>query len=432
MRELHDMIDVLIDKYKDNDYIFNRLKNTILTQLPNALTNAEILYEQRNDRKAMLISNGDKFIEDFLNENRYYYCARMELFIYYDGHHYKPICEDNILHHILITLTKQPELRVWKYRIKNALIKSIKERSPLHTIPDTTTVQTILEQLYPNVFYTREASLHFLIAVGDCIHGKKCNTYIVPSSLKIFIREIENKYYNVFGQSNLLTNFKLKYYAHEYVDTRLFHCILHSPYTLQDVHILDLLCVSSYYSLQYNNADDFVNQTNDKTLYGHVYFLKDMNYFTLARHFKEKALYVSEGSLVKSKTMILILRQFLKEMNIPNIIFQETFAIEMKKLLSYDEATDNYKDVTSNYIPIVSSFCSFWDEHMIEDYTAPDLEIEDVIDMFFKHTSHKFTKSLTSELVVDILKHHMCSDVIIEQNKYIHNIRYNFPSEPTT
>jgi len=68
MRELHDMIDVLIDKYKDNDYIFNRLKNTILTQLPNALTNAEILYEQRNDRKAMLISNGDKFIEDFLNE----------------------------------------------------------------------------------------------------------------------------------------------------------------------------------------------------------------------------------------------------------------------------------------------------------------------------------------------------------------------------
>jgi hypothetical protein len=293
-------------------------------------------------------------------------------------------------------------------------------------------VQTILEQLYPNVFYTREASLHFLIAVGDCIHGKKCNTYIVPSSLKIFIREIENKYYNVFGQSNLLTNFKLKYYAHEYVDTRLFHCILHSPYTLQDVHILDLLCVSSYYSLQYSNADDFVNQTNDKTLYGHVYFLKDMNYFTLARHFKEKALYVSEGSLVKSKTMILILRQFLKEMNIPNIIFQETFAIEMKKLLSYDEATDNYKDVTSNYIPIVSSFCSFWDEHMIEDYTAPDLEIEDVIDMFFKHTSHKFTNSLTSELVVDILKHHMCSDVIIEQNKYIHNIRYNFPSEPTT
>ncbi len=270
----------------------------------------------------MLISNGDKFIEDFLNENRYYYCARMELFIYYDGHHYKPICEDNILHHILITLTKQPELRVWKYRIKNALIKSIKERSPLHTIPDTTTVQTILEQLYPNVFYTREASLHFLIAVGDCIHGKKCNTYIVPSSLKIFIREIENKYYNVFGQSNLLTNFKLKYYAHEYVDTRLFHCILHSPYTLQDVHILDLLCVSSYYSLQYSNADDFVNQTNDKTLYGHVYFLKDMNYFTLARHFKEKALYVSEGSLVKSKTMILILRQFLKEMNIPNIIFK--------------------------------------------------------------------------------------------------------------
>jgi len=114
----------------------------------------------------MLISNGDKFIEDFLNENRYYYCARMELFIYYDGHHYKPICEDNILHHILITLTKQPELRVWKYRIKNALIKSIKERSPLHTIPDTTTVQTILEQLYPNVFYTREASLHFLIALG--------------------------------------------------------------------------------------------------------------------------------------------------------------------------------------------------------------------------------------------------------------------------
>jgi GTP-sensing pleiotropic transcriptional regulator CodY len=130
--------------------------------------------------------------------------------------------------------------------------------------------------------------------------------------------------------------------------------------------------------------------------------------------------------------MILILRQFLKEMNIPNIIFQETFAIEMKKLLSYDEATDNYKDVTSNYIPIVSSFCSFWDEHMIEDYTASDLEIEDVIDMFFKHTSHKFTNSLTSELVVDILKHHICSDVIIEQNKYIHNIRYNFPSKPTT
>jgi hypothetical protein len=188
--------------------------------------------------------------------------------------------------------------------------------------------------------------------------------------------------------------------------------------------MLDLLCVSSYYSLQYNNADDFVNQAKDSTLYGHVYFLKDMNYSTLVRHFKENALYASEGSLVKSKTMIFILRQFLKEMNIPMIIFQETFAIEMKKLLSYDEETDNYKDITSNYIPIVSSFCLFWDEHMIEDYTAPDLDIDVVLDLFFKHTTHKFTKSLTVELVVDILKHHICSDVIIEQNKYIHNIKY--------
>ena len=70
----------------------------------------------------------------------------------------------------------------------------------------------------------------------------------------------------------------------------------------------------------------------------------------------------------------------VKEINIPMIIFQENFAIEMKKLLSYDEETDNYKDIASNYIPIISSFCSFWDEYMIEDYTAPDLDIDIVND----------------------------------------------------
>lgn len=426
MNDLHDMIDMLYKKYNNNEYVLTRMRTFILNQLPNSLSSANELYIERNKRKTELSVCGDKFIEDFLSLHSYYYCNRMEIFIKYDSIHFKQISEDDIHHQVLTTIHTHRNLHVWKHKLKNSLIKILKDRSPLNSIPESITIQNVLNQLYPALFLTKNAAKHFLIAVGDSIKGKKCNTYIVPPSLKWLIREIEGNYYNCFGNLNVLANFKLKYYGHDYNDTRFFQCKMKTSVKIPCNHMLDLLCVSSHYSLRYESADSFVNNAGDNSLYRNVFFSKGLNSKTLITEFKEKALYTLSGAIVKSKDMTFVLKKYFDENNVPNIIFNDAFMCEMKNLVEYNEENDTYHGVTSNYIPAVSAFCLFWDEHMKEDFNSPEMEIDEIISLFFAgHPQFKSLHGVSPEFIIDILKHHVTTELTIENDKFIHNISCN-------
>ena len=77
-------------------------------------------------------------------------------------------------------------------------------------------------------------------------------------------------------------------------------------------------------------------------------------------------------------------------------------------------------DITSHYLPVVSSFSSFWETHMKEDYGAPEYEVSEIIQLFVASNSRP-PKNISEEFIIDLLKH-IAPEVTIEDDKYIFNV----------
>jgi hypothetical protein len=425
---LHIKIDCLIDKYNNNDYILGKLNNYILNVLPNMLEEAHQSNIQRIERKNKLIENSDIFVEKFLRVNKYFYCNRNELFIFYDDTHFIGYSEDDIQHQILTKITTEKTLVPWKHKMKQHIIKRIKERNPLDVIPESNTIQFVLKQIYPSVFSSRNSAKHFLTAVGDNITNNKNshskNIYILPSQLKDLLREIEYLYYTYFGSSGLLNNFKYKYYEHDYAKCRFISINKHdTQYNISHLlskNIMDFFCVAKHYSMRYGSADSFIERINDNILTNYVGFLKNKTPELLVSNFIDKSLNKCNNCSIKTNSMIYVWKKYLQSQNIPNIIFYDTLTNIFKQYLEYDTETDCFKNITSIHLPFVTQFTLFWDMSFQEDDNAPELEIEEVL-YIIKKLHPKMYNHLNYELVIELL-HNLYPDVIIDDNKFIMNV----------
>jgi hypothetical protein len=440
--ELHDKIEYLLEKYSKNEYVLGKLNNYILNVLPNILEEAEQTNIQRIERRNKLIENSDIFVEKFLRVNKYFYCQRNELFMHYDDTHFIGYSEDDIQHQILTKITSEKTLMPWKHKMKQHIIKRIKERNPLNVIPETNTIQFVLKQIYPSIFSSRNSAKHFLTAIGDnimnnlrghqemnggvkpLIKSSRQIIYIVPSNIKELLREIEYLYYTYFGNSGLLNNFKYKYYEHEYAMCRFLSLnkqdIPHTLTHLLSKNIMDLFCVCKHYSKRYGSADGFIERINDNELTNYVGFLKNKTPELLVSNFIDKSLNKCSNCSIKTNSMIYVWKKYLQSQNIPNIIFYDTLLTIFKQLLEYDNETDCFKNITSIHLPFVSQFTLFWDTSFQEDENAPELEIDELL-YIIKKIHPKMYNHLNYEIVIELL-HNLYPDVAIEDNKYIMNV----------
>ena len=447
-QKLHSVIDHLIAKHKDNDYVFGRLVNYIENLLPVALDNATELNKQRETRRNTLSANRDEFTTRFLQKNNYYYSPPTELFLHYDGLHFVIQSEDDIYHQVLSMISSEKCLRDWRHKVNKNIIKRIKERSPLKAIPESVTIQFVINTLCPSIFKTRNHVKYFLAIVGECLLKKKQSylidmsdliettatataetIYIFPPALKDLVREIGNQCYTFFGVPNIFTNIKFKYYDHNYNNCRLLSISqkkIEIPSMLIK-HMLDFLCVAAHYHLRYGSADNFLHQCNDSRLVEHALFLSKNTQESIVNTFIEKSLATSPTAVIDTKNMIFVWKKFLDERNIPNIIFYDTLKTILKKKLNYDETTDCFVGVTSIHLPVVTLFMRFWEETIVftdqemnddDDDEINDCELEvDEICVLFKHWTNNM-KSINEGLVIELIQH-FYPDMVIENNKYI-------------
>jgi hypothetical protein len=319
-------------------------------------------------------------------------------------------------------------LREWKHKVNKNIIKRIKERSPLNAIPESATIQFVINALCPSIFPTRNHVKYFLTIVGECISSANKNgptIYIFPPALKDIIREIGNQCYTYFGLPNILSHIKFKYYEHHYQDCRLLS--LERTYgrkkiaipVLYEKYMLDFLCVAAHYASRYDSADNFLKHCSETRLVDHSLFLTKNTPESIVTTFIEKNLTPCAPSSIDNKNIIFLWKKFLDELSIPNIIFYEALKNILKSKLKYDDSSDCFVGITSIHLPLVSQFLKFWEETLVETDEG-ELEIDEICVLFKNWTTTG--KTMNDIFVLDLIQH-FYPDVAIQNNKYISHVK---------
>lgn len=430
-KSLISSLEVLVDKYKNNDYMMNRLELYMKNILPTTLDSLQATFEEREERKQTLTKNTEKFIEKFMITNYNYYCPVNRLFLKYDGIHFIGHGEDDIQHDILSAISRERNLSAWKYKINNVVLKKIKMKSPLHAIPESFTIQHTINMLTPYLFKSRYSTKHFLTILGDNIIGKNSNiVYITSPRAKEIIQEIGLLWNTHFGQNNIVQNIKYKYYDHDYSNCRLLSINTEFLSTYKTVaseiskYIIDLLSVSAHYSRRYGSADKYLVNCADTVYMEHVLYLTRNTSTEIVNNFITECVEECSGSFMETKNMIFIWKKYLKEKNLPNIIFHEPLKVLLKEKIKFDDTKDAFVNVTSTSIPLVASFITFWDTTCIIDIdNDSDIEIDELC-FLFKKWSNRLVTNLTETFLLDLIRH-FYPGVDIESDKYLLNIRNN-------
>jgi hypothetical protein len=426
------------DKYKHNNYIVQRLE-LHLSNLEELLENENKKNNERICKFNELTKEQDNFYKVFLSKHQYYYVSYNNTYYKYDGKTYKIIKEDDIHYQLLSTITNQEKLIKWKHKTKQTVIKKIKERNLFKSIPETYTIQNILGFLR-TIFSTKVESKYFLTIIGDCIFKKNTNNilYFVNANLKKFLTLIDSIICNTTGIS-IIHNFITKYHDNHKIN--MYRLIKTNETTnllsndiiknvLNNVCI-NLLCVATHYSDRYLNADNYLNTIDDEIIKNQVLYFNNHSLETVIQEFIdlyiEKVVSIETNTNITWKNMHYIWKIYLSNINIPNMVYSQNLQeIFMDKMPHKNELGNIiFLNVTSKYIPNVSSFLTFWDKHIIitnDNNINDNYEIDEIIILY---KNHKKNTQITDTNIISMIFHYFHPQVNIVDNKYITNIKCN-------
>jgi len=430
----------LYEKYANDKYMSNRLHSYITEQLPANIENIQKNHEQRLQRIEELTNEQDIFIQSFLTNNQYFYMPSTEKYFYYDGTHYHLQKEDDILYNVLSSISRDRQLLSWKQKTKIYIMKRIKENNLLKSVPESITIQSVLDILYPALFAKKAEAKYFLTILGDNIFKKNTEIihFITPNA-KRFLRELNNICQIVIG-SNLSQTFRHKYHEHEYGNCRLVNindCVKNENIwnTLLQNSLLDIICVACHYSIRYGNSDDYIiNLSNEPSLLNKVFYLKNIQPDKLVDNFISEFLHVYEESSdainepqISWKNMQYLWKNYLENKNLPMVMFQNT----LKQLLiqkldkRYIEISDIFILVSSKR-PEIEKFITFWEKTIQYDEFETDMEfeIEEICILFKKWCiqNNETLSCMNSKEILGLITHYF-PYAEIENEKFIYKIR---------
>jgi len=446
-----DSIQDLFKKYEDNEYMLQRIHNHVVNYLPSVLDNELKNHEKRINRNMYLTNEQQIFIQVFLNKNQYYYLPNNNCFYEYNGKNYYIIKDDDIIHKLLSNISKERVLLQWKHKTKFNILKQIKERSLFTTIPETDTIQNVLNILYPYIFTSKNQAKYFLTILGDNILKKNQGLiFLANSKIKKLLTEIDTVSYFSIGFTNITNNFIVKYHEnHSYDNCRLIKVNENSSIDIWKETLikngLDLICVATHYSNRYENSDNYLNTKADEELKNYAYYLKNIPQQEIISNFCSKCFQTTNNNTtdndneinnnnitkIEWKNVHFIWKQFISSLSLPNMIYSNTLKNLLKETFSYDEITDSFINITSKYLPIESDFIKFWEKTIVIDdqnsFLEEELEVDELCMLFKNWVKQQNEENLLSngniseENVVKILKHFFPNVEIIE-DKYVLNI----------
>tara|TARA_X000001036_G_C20687562_1_gene808248 strand:- start:3058 stop:4521 length:1464 start_codon:yes stop_codon:yes gene_type:complete len=423
------MIQQMKQKYKDNPYILQKL-HQYLEHIPDYLKNVEIDYTKRNAKKDEQLKQTTLFVEYFFQYNEYYYISSTEFFIEYKDKVYSIVSEDEIHNKIHHELSKQPfYMRQWKYKIKNIILKQIKDTPFNQCIPDTITIQTTLKSFYPSVFQNKNHLKYFLTIVGDTLLKKDTHLiHIIEQSYKRLLKTMSDYIYKYVGKS-ITETFKYKYYDHNYSDCRLFPSIqfMDEHCTIIRDNIINITAISYYYSNRFKSSDHFLNSCNDKLYTDQTYLLSTFSPQSVVEKFISE-LFIKDNSVCDNslsyKDVYFLWRVFLKKYKLPCISSQTNFKSILSSMNILNIDNDTCTGIQSNAPITWNTFQSFWLQTIsVGDEIDDELEIDEITTLYNIWISNKDYKEqqLTEEYLLEIMSW-MMPEIIIDNERTIYNI----------
>lgn len=430
--ECLDSVDKFFQIYKDNDYMLQRIYSHIVVNLPNTLENEAKNYEKRINLNSYLTEEQQIFMQVFLSKNNYYYLPNNGFFYEYDGKDYLIVREDVIIHKLLSSISKDRVLLQWKHKTKMNVIKQIKERNLFSSIPETDTIQNVLNLLYPSIFLSKSSAKYFLTVIGDNILKKNNNLiFFVTPRMKLLLNELECVSISSIGNDNASSRFITKYHEnHSLENYRLIK--INENFSNEYWRMilkkigLNLLCVAAHYSNRYENSDNFLSVKSDEDLSNYAYTLKNTTQTDLVNNFINQCLEkTSDEYKIEWKNLHFVWKQFLNNNGLPNVIFSSTLKNLLSETLNYNKESDSFTGVTSKYLPFYKEFIQFWESTITTNNTNDfenEFEIDEITSLFKLWSKSKSV--LSEEYILKIIKYFF-PNVEIAEDKFVLNISCN-------
>jgi hypothetical protein len=431
MEEYTNIISNMLVSYKNNEYMTNKI-HQIMIGLPETLDIENKKYEERLSKFNELLSEQDNFFKVFLSKNQYYYMPFNSLYYEYDGKTFKIVNEDDIYHKLLSTITNEGKLLQWKHKTKQMMMKKIKERLLVKALPESETIQNVLN-FCKTFFETKAEAKYFLTIIGDCILKKNTvDMYFVSSSLKKILSLIDSVCYITTGNT-ILSNFITKYHdSHNLHTYRLLKTSEASDTIscdiiknmINDIGI-DLLVVASHYSDQYTNANNYLALYCDNSNVSDysLYFVNN-SIDNIIENFIKSCIEVTNtiDSQISWSNMHFIWKQFIASLNIPNMLYASNLQQHLMKYIQFTNMEGHiiFIGVTSKYLPNVSSFLSFWNKYITIGEFDTEYEIDELCTLY-KSTEFK-NLNINDKSMLYMLSH-FYPELEITDNKFITNIK---------
>ena len=420
-------ITSLYNSYKNSPNIISKLNNYINVNLPILLKK----YDEEEKKKSFLEIESNRYINDFLTspDRQYFYISATDIFIEYKGEHYTNINEDDLWMLILSDITKNEILVENKQKIKNTIIQKIKENDIKNTIPESYTVQYVINFFTPTLFDTKEDVKHLMAIIGDNVLNKQTDLYyFVPIESKPFFDTLETLCQYYFrSKLNITSSIRYRYRNEDYSKSRIIYftksiknksCWLSF---LKD-NLFNLLVVSCHYSTRYINADSYVNKRNTN-FKKKIFYLKNNTKDKLIDEFIENMIIKETNCKISFNDMYFLWKIYLKNRNIPNTVLKTEFEEIIKSKL--ENINNIFKNCQSNFLANVKIFKKFWSETIQRDFNN-EIEISELHTLMIKWISdnNKSSNNFSEENLQDMIEY-FYDDIGIGNDKFLSGIKCN-------
>ena len=413
-----------------NIYDDDECRERLLEYIQKDLNEKMLTFWERRERQENLKKLSDTYINDFLenNDTQYFYISNSEIFLSYNNETFKLVNESEILHQILTGISKNKTLLPWKQKVKTSIMKIIKEKNIFDIIPESHTIQYVLDQITPLLLQTKNEAKYFLTILGDNILKKNTDLiHIVNNRSKDFITTLEENVYHYFkNYYHVNTTFKFNWHDHDYKKCRILNfnkSVKNSSYwrTFIKYHILDIMSVAVHYSKRYGNSDEYILSKKDESPpMRNILKLSITSKNEIIDDFIYSVIIKVENDDVSLSfnELLYIWKIYLSNMNLPNVIFQK----ELKEILNskIKNKDDNYLGITSSYHTIIKNLSEFWRENITNGEN--EYEISEICDIFKKWLKENKNKNdiVEEDNMLTLIKHFF--KIEIEDNKIIKNI----------